>query len=165
MTAVRQQAITWTNVDPDDLWSHMASVGHNELKCPCMTLAPSLWDCWDCNAVVSAVLPSARPPNSPSQLAPGQQQPQITSHPHDPVAMAGVIIKCQPSIYIPGEWGSILKLSFSQQPLHYFQNGVMETNGNMIIKDGVEQMCIRARARHVENGVLDTYGTHCKHNY
>ena len=30
--AVRQQAITWTNVDPD-LWHHMASLGHNELRC------------------------------------------------------------------------------------------------------------------------------------
>ena len=29
--AVRQQAITWTNVDPD-LSRHMASLGHNELK-------------------------------------------------------------------------------------------------------------------------------------
>ena len=28
--AVRQQAITWTNVDPD-LWRHVASLGHNEL--------------------------------------------------------------------------------------------------------------------------------------
>ena len=28
--AVRQQAITWANVDPD-LWHHMASLGHNEL--------------------------------------------------------------------------------------------------------------------------------------
>ena len=29
--AVRQQAITWANVDPD-LWRQMASLGHNELK-------------------------------------------------------------------------------------------------------------------------------------
>ena len=28
--AIRQQAITWANVDPK-LWRHMASVGHNEL--------------------------------------------------------------------------------------------------------------------------------------
>ena len=28
--AVRQQAITWANVDPD-LCRHMASLGHNEL--------------------------------------------------------------------------------------------------------------------------------------
>ena len=29
--AVRQQAITWANVDPD-ICRHMASLGHNELK-------------------------------------------------------------------------------------------------------------------------------------
>ena len=29
--AIRQQAITWTNVDPD-IFHHMASPGHNELK-------------------------------------------------------------------------------------------------------------------------------------
>ena len=29
--AVRQQAITWANVDPDPC-RHMASLGHNELK-------------------------------------------------------------------------------------------------------------------------------------
>ena len=29
--AIRQQAITWANVDPD-LCRHVASLGHNELK-------------------------------------------------------------------------------------------------------------------------------------
>ena len=36
--AVRQQAITWTNVDPD-LSHHMASPGQNEL----LKLAPEEW--------------------------------------------------------------------------------------------------------------------------
>ena len=31
ISAIRQQAITWANVD-QDLWRHMASLGHNDLK-------------------------------------------------------------------------------------------------------------------------------------
>ena len=31
LSVVRQQAITWANVDPD-LWHHMVSLGHYELK-------------------------------------------------------------------------------------------------------------------------------------
>ena len=36
---VRQQAITWANVDPD-LCPHMASLGHNDLKS-----SPQWWSC------------------------------------------------------------------------------------------------------------------------
>ena len=56
--AIRQQAITWANVDPD-LCRHMASLGHNELKhssmvrngsgseltkdTPCLAVIVELW--------------------------------------------------------------------------------------------------------------------------
>ena len=40
--AVRQQAITWANDDPD-LWHHMASLGHNELM---LEVKPSILTQW-----------------------------------------------------------------------------------------------------------------------
>ena len=56
--AVRQQAITWTNVDPN-LCRHMASLGHNEFNSVWLTsVSPS-----------SAVLSAGSPANPAAQLS------------------------------------------------------------------------------------------------
>ena len=53
--AVGQQAITWTNIDPD-LCRHMASLGHNELTHVVKDLSLAHGQPYDCHIAREATL-------------------------------------------------------------------------------------------------------------
>ena len=55
--AIRQQPITWANVDPD-LWYHMVSLGHNELKLIYLTLNGQSKSGWDQSTMTATMVVS-----------------------------------------------------------------------------------------------------------
>ena len=57
--AIRQQTITWTNVDPD-LYHHVATLGHNELNLIDILqsfLTQYFIEWWDCVESVNGFMP------------------------------------------------------------------------------------------------------------